>query len=364
MNTIINKYLVFGFFKTLINAILIFVALGVILNLFEEIEFFKNLNSSLSLPIILSFSFVPTLIIELLPFIIFLTSMWYFLYLKSNRDLLSIKTFGYSNLKISLLLSLAAFIFGVIVLFAINPITSTMIKYYEETKARYSRDIDHLISINKNGVWIKELVGNNYRIISAKNLEKNYLQDVTIYIFNINNEMSQRIHAEKADIQSNTWDLQKTTIYNFVNDKVEENVITLENLDFNSNYTFDKINSLFRNLNTVSFLSLITEYEILNKKGYSKKILNEKINRFIALPVFLSLMVFLASIFTIGSLKRNENFYFIIISIITCVVVYYFKDLSLALGQTEKISLILSVWMPIIAVTLFCSIGVIQINEK
>jgi len=34
------------------------------------------------------------------------------------------------------------------------------------------------------------------------------------------------------------------------------------------------------------------------------------------------------------------------------------------LGQTEKISLVLSVWMPLIAISLFCSIGVIQINEK
>ncbi len=364
MNTIINKYLILGFFKSLTNAILIFIALGVVLNLFEEIEFFKNLNSSLSLPIVLSLSFVPTLMVELLPFIIFLTSMWYFLYIRSNRDLLSIKTFGYSNLKISLLLSFAAFIFGIIVLFAINPITSTLIKYYEETKARYSRDIDHLISINKNGVWIKELEGNNYRIITAQNIEKNYLQNLTIYIFNSDNEMSQRIQADKANIQTNRWDLEKATVYNFINDKVDEDITIVENMNFNSNYTSDKINSLFRNLNTVSFLSLITDYEALNKKGYSKKILNEKINRFITLPVFLSLMVFLASIFTIGSLKRDENFYFIIISIITCVIVYYFKDLSLALGQTEKISLTLSVWMPIIAVTLFCSIGVIQINEK
>ena len=45
-------------------------------------------------------------------------------------------------------------------------------------------------------------------------------------------------------------------------------------------------------------------------------------------------------------------------------MIYYFKDLSFALGQTEKISLGLSVWMPVIALGLFCTIGVIQINEK
>ena len=67
---------------------------------------------------------------------------------------------------------------------------------------------------------------------------------------------------------------------------------------------------------------------------------------------FSFLMVVLAAIFTVGSLKTKENFYYILVSILTCVAIYYFKDLSIALGQTEKISLTLSVWMPIIAVTL------------
>ena len=42
----------------------------------------------------------------------------------------------------------------------------------------------------------------------------------------------------------------------------------------------------------------------------------------------------------------------------------YLKDLSLALGQIGRIPLILSVWAPIIALSLFTFIGVLQINEK
>jgi lipopolysaccharide export LptBFGC system permease protein LptF len=75
-------------------------------------------------------------------------------------------------------------------------------------------------------------------------------------------------------------------------------------------------------------------------------------------------MLVLAAIFTIGSLKNKQNFFYVLISILTCVAIYYFKDLSIALGQTEKINLVLSVWMPILIIGLFCFIGVIQINEK
>ena len=86
--------------------------------------------------------------------------MWFLLNLRNSKDLLTMKVFGYSNFKIFFILALISFIFGWLILFAINPITSTMIKYYEQTKSKYSRDIDHLVSINKNGLWIKENINN------------------------------------------------------------------------------------------------------------------------------------------------------------------------------------------------------------
>ena len=360
MINIVNKYLIIKFLKINFNTILIFFSLGVILNLFEEIEFVKNLNLSFTLPVVLSLSYVPTLILELLPFIVFLSSMYYFLHLRSAKDLLLIKVFGYSNIKIIFILSFFSFLLGVFVLFTVNPITSTLIEYYETKKADYSRDVGHLISINKNGVWIKEVDEFGYRIINAAKLDKDILKKISIYVFDNNNDLLKRIESESALITGNPWQMKNVYIY----DPIENNKIFLQNYEFKSDKIFNQINSLYRNLNTVSFLDLVLNYSQLNEKGYSKELLNEKINKFISLPFFLSLMVVLAAIFTIGSLKHKQNFYYVLISILACVAIYYFKDLSIALGQTEKINLILSVWMPIIVISLFCSIGVKQINEK
>jgi len=360
MNKIINKYLIFKFLKNFFTTILIFLSLGVVLNLFEEIEFFKNLNLSFTLPIILSLSYVPTLILELLPFIIFLSSVVYFLNLRSSKDLLLIKVFGYSNIKIILILSTFSFLLGILFLLIINPVTSSLVKYYETEKAQYARDVDHLISINKNGVWIKEIDEFGFKIISAKKINKERLEKVTIYIFDDKDKLTKRFDSESALITNSPWQMKNVYINNF-KDNSSSFVV---NFEFESSNTTEKINSLYKNLNTISFLDLILNYPELNKKGYPKKLLNKEINKFTSLPFFLFLMVVLAAIFTIGSLKNKQNFYYVLISILTCVAIYYFKDLSIALGQTEKISLILSVWMPIIVISLFCSIGVIQINEK
>ena len=65
-----------------------------------------------------------------------------------------------------------------------------------------------------------------------------------------------------------------------------------------------------------------------------------------------------------NKLSQSDNLKLIILGLLTCLATFYFKDLSLVLGQTEKIPLILAVWAPIIALSLFTFIGVLQINEK
>ena len=53
--------------------------------------------------------YIPSMIIKLLPFIIFISSMWFIIKIRNNRDLLTMKVFGYSNLKIFLILALTSF---------------------------------------------------------------------------------------------------------------------------------------------------------------------------------------------------------------------------------------------------------------
>ena len=107
------------------------------MNLFEEIEFFKELNVSFFTPFLLTNFYVPSFIIQLLPFIIFVSSMWFLLKIRNNKDMLILKVFGFSNFKIFLILSLSSFLLGWLILFVFNPITSKMAKYYEITKSNY-----------------------------------------------------------------------------------------------------------------------------------------------------------------------------------------------------------------------------------
>jgi lipopolysaccharide export system permease protein len=363
MNNKINNYLIFGYCKILINWILVFICLGVILNLFEEIEFFKNINSDIFLPIILTLSYIPNLIfINLMPFIIFLSAMWYFLSIKQSSELLTLKVFGYSNLKIISIISAVAFFWGIFILFIINPVTSNMVKYYEQTKSNYSKDTDHLVTINRNGVWIKEKQNSDLVIINADKLENNFLLDISINIISEENLIQKRIEAKKANVVDNLWILENPKIFKFNKDG-NISFESKENLEFVSFYNLKKLNSLYKNLDTISFIELISDYKNLILRGYEKSMVSEKINSFFALPFFLILMIILAAIFTINN-RSSNNINYLLIAVLTCAIIYYMKDLSVALGKSDRLSPELSVWIPIIVIGLINSIGLLQINEK
>ena len=93
-------------------------------------------------------------------------------------------------------------------------------------------------------------------------------------------------------------------------------------------------------------------------------ILNQSLHSMLTLPFFLFLMTALSSVLTLNTLKKSDNLKFIVLGLIISVLIFYFKDLSLALGQTERIPLILAIWAPVITLSFFIFIGVLQINEK
>ena len=62
---------------------------------------------------------------------------------------------------------------------------------------------------------------------------------------------------------------------------------------------------------------------------YSKKLLNEKLNAFFSMPIFLFLMVVLASIFTVSSVNKPQNLYYIFVSSVLKNTIIVFLSLTL-----------------------------------
>ena len=99
----------------------------------------------------------------------------------------------------------------------------------------------------------------------------------------------------------------------------------LDEMIINSLYDYEKITSLFKNFDTLSFLDLILNYDDYLKKGYNKVFLDQSLHSMLSLPFFLFIMTSLASILAFGTLKKSNNIKLIITGIIVVRNCFLFK---------------------------------------
>ena len=360
-NFVVNKYLAKEFFKIVINTSLIFFCLGFVLNLFEEINFFKDLEVGINIPIILSVLFVPSLLYNMFPFVILISGIWFFLKIKKTDEIIALKVSGISNFSIIIIPSIVSIILGILIITAFNPITSVLVKKYEIIKGSYEKDQEYLAAITVNGIWIKEKNLNKNNIIRSSNLNNENLIRVTIYEFDKENNFIKRIEAKSANISSFNWILKDVTIIDADGNYLSSNI---SRLDYISMYDIQKIKSLYSNLDTISFWNLKNEIQLLEARGYSTREMEAKFQRSLAFPFFLLSMVLLSGVFTLGMTFKENNWSYVFIAIITSVLIFYFNDFSAALGKTEKLPILISVWMPIVIIFIFSGAGVIHANQK
>ena len=138
----------------------------------------------------------------------------------------------------------------------------------------------------------------------------------------------------------------------------------INTLNYRSMYDLKKIKSLYSNLDTISFWSLKEEIKLLKDRGYSTNAVQTKLHKSFAFPFFLLSMVLLSGVFTLGMNFKENNATYIFIAIISSVIIFYFNDFSAALGKTGKLPIEASVWMPILIIFIFSSVGLIHANQK
>ena len=130
---ITNKYI-------LIN-LLIVLSLVSFINLIEIARNLTNENQNVLNYFLLSLYRVPTIINEILPFVIIISISFLFRYLINHNELTSMRNIGYSIFDIFLPVGIYIFLFGLFNLFLLNPISANLEKKYEEILNKKNPDV-------------------------------------------------------------------------------------------------------------------------------------------------------------------------------------------------------------------------------
>ena len=354
-----EKYLILIFVKKLVNISLIFLSLVFILSLFEEISFFKDLDVNISFTILLTALNAPSTLFEIFPFIFLISTQFFFLEIINKNELEVFKINSLYNFKIIKILFFISFFIGVLLVLIFYSFSSTLKFAYLDLKNNYSDDNKYLAVVTENGLWIKDEMNEKIYITQANVIEGSFLKDVSMFEFDENFDLNQVIESDKIDISDYNWVIFKPTISKDNNSiKLEENMNILTHFDDL------KIKGLFRSLSSLNILELLKQKKDYEALGYSTSEISSHLNKLYSFPFFLSIMTLVASIIMFNTKKSRPVIFHLILGIFLSVTIYYFYYLLGLLGENGKIPVLVSVWSPLLMLSLLIIIGLIRINEK
>lgn len=341
---------------------LIFLSLVILSTFVEEIIFFREKNLSDSFFIktfILSLIKTPTLIINISPFIFLFSAIFFFVKLMRSNEITPLSLSGFSKNFVTLVPAIFSFISGLLIILILTPISSELSKYYETVKQKYTNN-DNLIIMSNTGLWVKEKNNDSIYIIRADRIldqSFNKLSNTTIYKFDKNYNLVERIDANKVIIKKKNWEIYEAK-------KITLNQrLLIEKTNFNTTINLSNLKNFFSNANIFSIWNINNELDKIRNRGYFGQDLIITLNKYLSLPFLLFSMIILATFFTLKIGFKFNNFIYAFFGVLAGIIVYFLSDLSIALGKSGKIPLILSVWVPVIMILLLSFFNLLKQDD-
>ena len=327
---ITNKYLILN--------LLLVLCLICFINLIEISRNLNEVNQNLSNYLLLTVLKIPSIINEILPFVIIISIAFLFRYLINNNELTSMRNIGYSIFDIFFPVAFYIFLFGILNLIFINPISAKFEKKYEEILNKKNLDV-YSIKVSSNIMRIKNISDDSgINFIEIKNLDVNNMIANNIKILKLNNSSQELIIAKNGKIKNKKFYLEDVRLYNINKNKFSKNNGLILDLNFSKE---NIINSII-NYKYVPFYDYLNHSKILKKFNlYSPEInlyyLSQVLN-----PLFLVMLGFVVLGFS-AKFKRNENFFKILfIAILIGFTIFLMKEIIFKITLSYNINFFFS----------------------
>jgi len=351
-------YILKGYIRTLSTITLIFFSAILLLNIFEEINFFKDTNEKIFYPFFLTLLNSPSILYEIFPFVFLISTQYYFIQLLDKNEINIFKTFGITNFQILKLVTLSSLIIGYLIIFLFYNISSKLKFVYFDLKNEFSKDNKYLAVINNNGIWIKDEIENKINIINAEKITGHILTRVNITQFDNNFQLIQNIYSNEVFIKYTEWKIKKALIS-------KENMFEQEeDLLFKTNFNSEKIYSLFSNLSSLSMWDLKKLKNEYKNLGYSTLEINLHFQKIYSFPIYLMIMSLFSGIIMLNIKHNKPRLFNLGMGVLLSVIIYYINYFSNSLGKNENLPVEISIWLPLIIIFIISCVGLVKINEK
>ncbi|MDV7340161.1 LPS export ABC transporter permease LptG [Terasakiella sp. A23] len=329
-------------------AILMVVFLGLIY-LIDAIELLRRSASregvSALIALQMAFLKLPHLGQETFPFAVLFAGMSAFSRLTKSHELVVTRAAGVSAWRFMTPALLVAFGLGLFQIMVINPLGSAALSAFEQMESKHFDGRSSLLSLSANGLWLRQsnlegqsVLHSRYVLQQGEHVD---LNDVSIFVYKDADHFSHRIEADRASLEDGFWHLYNVQVH-IVDKPTEYN----NELWFETDLTLNKIQDSFAPPETMSFWSLPSFIDTMEKAGFSGKRHKLHWHSLLSAPFLLIAMVLIAATFTLRHTRKGGTTFVVSGGMLCGFVLYFFTDISMALALSGSIPVLLAAWAP------------------
>ncbi|MDE1939194.1 MAG: LPS export ABC transporter permease LptG [Alphaproteobacteria bacterium] len=292
---------------------------------------------------------LPELAQRLLPFCVLLGGVYCFVRLSRSQELVATRAAGVSAWDFLVPPLAVAMAIGVIHVLAVTPISSRMLAQFSALEAKYIKGEASQLSISSNGLWLRQGDRNQQSVIHALTVSDQgvRLDNVIVFLYGPNDQVAGRIDAKSAQLTTGAWLLRNAWVSG-----PDGRAVHFDRYDLKTTLTPAQIQESFAPPDTLSFWELPHFIRAAQSAGFSAVRYKLYLYALLTLPALFAAMVFMAASFSLKLSRAGGIGRVVLISALSGFGVYFFSEMTTALGRSGILPVALAATAPAAAAIL------------
>jgi lipopolysaccharide export system permease protein len=343
------------------------VMLGILLliDMVEQLRQFSGRPLGLGEATHLALLRLPASLYAVLPLVAMLATLAMFMGLARSSELVVTRAAGRSALHVVAAPVLVALAIGAFALAALNPIVAATSTQYELRAARISGTDDSVLSVSREGLWLREGVGNGQRVISASGASAGgaRLHQVSILGFDEAVGPVERYEAAEAELVAGSWLLHDAKAWKLDEANPELGATMHDELRLPTELNPARIRDSFSAPGSIAIWDLPGFIAALDRAGLSAREHRVWLQMELAMPLFLVAMVLLGAGFTMGHYRSGHRGLLVLVALLCGFAAFFLRNLAQVLGENGHIPVALAGWSPPVVAILLALALLLHLEE-
>ncbi len=350
---ILHSYFARKFFLTFLGLFLVFAVLLALINLVDDLHDFPDMGFARIVRLVLLK--LPHAVYQILPLIVILSTVAFFVGLARSSELVVMRAAGRSGLRGLLAPLCVAALIGVVSVSMFNPIVAATSKQRSDIISAYRGDGSSVLAISPEGLWLRQGSASGQTVIHATKASPDVstLFDATFIRFSPDGTPLQRISSKTARLGQGEWQLLEAKVWSLTpGGNPESTAVLRDELLMPSDLTKSQIIDSFGKPRYIPIWDLPRFINQLEQAGFSARRYAVWFQSELAQPLFLMAMVLISAAFTMRPARLSNTGLSVLVAVLLGFGLHYIHNFAQILGDNGQIPVLLAAWGPHVAALL------------